>query len=747
MIETQEFFELVFGDSEGMLCLALLDENRNPTHQHFLAWPSQVEEAMDYIAEHADKDIYFCPTLFRAPNARRSSVRSTRVVYGDADTCPVDTLHTAPSIVVATSEEKTHVYWILEDSTDPALAEALAHGVSNAHPKKLTGFDNGWAANKLLRVPGSTNTNYSDPASEKYIEGAEPFKVTAEFDGSVFLVEDFEKFYPRAEVQDTLSKEMGELPSYSEALNSLSHTSADLMRLINKRYDKNSVGSEALFLLQQELFRLGASDEACFVICKKSGLNKFERDGRTNADELLWGDVLRARSKSDMEFREVDADKNVKITVQAQPKHKSIDFLSKEEKSSLPKTFIDEYVEWAASKTDAAREYHVAGAFTILSTIFSDFGHAVPKFGRLPLNLWFMVLGDTTRSRKSTTRSQMLKTLHALQDEEDYHYDLGSDFTGEGLTTQLLTRANRSSLVHLDEVQDFIDSLDKKSYLSGLRGQMTELYDGHVNGKLRASGTTKAQSSANIALTMYMMGIREAVADVLTVKDFQSGFLTRFIYVEAEPPPRTAESDAIEQADSTERIKDFVFDNFVLKLEEARDHWEIFAGGSSPTVPVPCADDAWVRLNKFIRDVMDEAEGTDKSGIIEAASQRLTLSILKAATLIAMSECREQVEMCDMLSAINYCGQWFTHLVNMSKKVSESGWTRRLRELEEYVISYGGSVEWEKAYRHFKTEMKPREFLELVNALEEAGQIKVTWENPESNKKGKRYIEIELEVN
>lgn len=748
MIDTNEFFELVFGENEGKLCLALLNDKREPTHQHFLSWPSQSKEVLEYVEEHQGKDIYFAPTLFKVPNARRGSVKACSVVYGDADDCPVDSLRVAPSIVVQTSPTKTHVYWILDDSHDPDVAEALAHGVSEAHPKRSTGFDNGWAANKLLRVPGSTNTNYSDPESDKYLEGSEPWEITAEFSGETFHVADFEEFYARMETRDILSAEMGELPSYANALNSLDHTSSELMRLINKRFEKGNSGSEALFLLQQELFRLGATNEDCYVICKKSGLNKFEREGRSNSDELLWADVLRARSKSEMEFRDDKASENLVVTVQAEPKHKSIDFLTKEEKSSLPKTFIDEYTSWAASKTDAAKEYHVAGAFTVLSAVFSDFGHAVPKFGRLPLNMWFMVLGDTTRSRKSTTRSQMLKTLHALEDEDLYKYDLGSDFTGEGLTGQLLTRANRSSLVHLDEVQDFIDSLDKKAYLAGLRGQMTELYDGHVNGKLRASGTNKAQSSANIALTMYMMGIREAVADVLTVKDFQSGFLTRFIYVEAEPPPRTRESDYLAQADPSERIKDFVFDSFVQDLEDARDHWESFSMGSAPTVPVPCADDAWERLNKFMRDVLDEAESTEKSGIIEAASQRLSLSILKAATLIAMSKMKDEVEMEDMLVAINHCGSWFTHMINMAHKVSESTWTRKIRELEEFVISYGGSCEWEKSYRHFKTAgMKPREFMEMVNALEEAGQAKVTWENPESSgKKGKRYIDIVLEA-
>lgn len=744
MSDVKEFFQAVFQDGSGKLCLSLLDSERNPTIQHFLSWPEQADEAVDYVLAHADKDLYFTPTLFMAPNARRASAQWTSVVYGDADTCPVDSLLLLPSIVVHTSAEKTHVYWHIDGLKDPNEAEAWSHGVSIAHPKAETGFDNGWAANKLLRVPGTSNTKYSDPDSDDYIEGYEPFTVNAAYTGAVYTADEFGAAYKQADVQTILNKDMGEIPSYTEALNSLTNVTQDLLDLISRSYEKRQKGSEALFLLQQELFRLGATDEATFAICKQSGLNKFVRDGRGNADELLWGDVLRARSKSELEFRDGTEPKVTRVTVQPEAKAKEIDFLTKEEKANLKRTFIDEYKTWAASKTDAAAEYHVASAFMILSMIFSDFGHAIPDFGKLPLNLWFMVLGDTTRSRKSTTKKQMLRTLWALQRDGEYHYDLGSDFTGEGLTSELLQRANRSSLIHVDEAQDFIVGLDRKPYLAGLRGQMTELYDGHVNGKLRATGAVKAASTAEISLGMFMMGIRDQLASVLTTEDFQSGFLTRFIYVEAEPPPRTKETDKIRQASKQDQVKDFVFEGFVAKLDEARAHWEsLTGGGSNPTIAVPCTDEAMERLNEFVTALLDEAEGTERSGIVQASSQRLSLSILKAATLIGMSEMKDEVELDDMLAAINYCGSWFMHLVKMTTKVSESNWSRRMNSIEEFVVEHGGSVEWEKTYRNFRGDLKTREFVEVIQALEEAGIVKVVWENPEANKKGRRYIELE----
>lgn len=729
MSQTTEYFEAMYGDGEGMAVIALMDEALNPTRQKFFHWPEQADQLYEYVAEHTGEDVYTSPTLYKSPHAQRGAAHYTTVVYGDADTCPIESLAVEPSFYAQTSEGKTHVYWIIEDCTIPAEIEALAHSVSKHHPKKETGYDNGWAINKLLRVPGTTNTKYKTNN-----------EVTLVMLGNVYSKAEFEAHYPSEAVVSTEIPEMGDIPTYAEALNMV-NPSPELLKLINKQFQKHSAGSEALFLLEQELFRLGASNEVAFAICKHSGLNKFDRDGRSNSDELLWADVVRARQKSDVKL--LQRDEKVTVTVAPRKRHKSVDFLTKEEKDCLPVTFVDRYLEWASSKTDAAADYHIAAAFTILSTIFSDFGHATPKFGRLPLNLWFMVLGDTTRSRKSTTRGQMLKVLHAVQgDSEDFQYDLGSDFTGEALANELLERANRSSLVHLDEVQSFLESLDSKRYLSGLKGQMTELYDGHVNGKLRATGATKKAQSANISLVLFMMGIRDEVAKVLTEKDFQSGFLTRFIYVEADPPERSAKSDYLAQADPSEvKVGDPVFNQMVDDLIDARDHWESWVQPSAPTVGVPCAPEAWERLNKFISDVLDEAESSDRQAILEASSQRLSLSILKAATLLAMFECCEQVEMSHMLTAINYCSTWFTHLANMASKISESQWARQRNDVETFVIENGGEVEYSKAVRKFQSDINARQFFEIVNDLQEADRIEVQWEMPDK-KKGKRFLVV-----
>lgn len=729
--QTEEFFRFLHRDNKGLAVIALLGGSGQLTNQKFFSWPEQAEQLLKYCAANAGKDVYTSGTLFRGTRARKTNAKAVSFVHADADTFNVADARVPPSMIVHSSPGKTQLWWLIEDTSDPARIEPLSHAVSLAHPKNSSGLDDGWAVNKLMRVPGTTNLKYETP-----------HPITMEITGHTYTLAGFSEAYPPAPDAAMTSRAMGELPTRGEALATLK-ASPGLMQLLNKKDASGVDRSDALFLLEQELFRCGATDEVAFVIAKDHPFNKFEADGKYNADEKLWDDIQRARHKSELgvpaEPDTVEV-QDAQVTVEPTKKHQMVDFLTAEEKDHMASTFVDDYVEWARSKTDAAHEYHVAGAFTLLSTIFSDYGHAIPKFGRLPLNLWFMVLGSTTRSRKSTTKDMMMRFIEALGDEENYRYDLGSDFTAEALDNALLDRPNRSALLNRDEFQGLLAEMRSKAYMSGMSQKMTDIYGGKVSGKLRATGEQKRRASVNTSLVLYVMGIKDQVAEVLSEDDFQSGFLTRFIYVMAEAPKRTPESDYLQQADLSEvKQGDPVFTELLQRLETAREHWDSFVEVDGPTQAVPCAPDAWARLNKFIVDVLDSAEGHEKAGIIEASSQRLTLSILKSATLLAMFDCCDVVELPHMLAAINYCSSWFVHMVEMANAVSSSLWRKKQKAIEDLLLSKGGEVKWEVVYKAMnrQMDMRPRDFAEVITAMQESGVV-----NPRIDDKKERWIQL-----
>lgn len=721
MTEYEKFLRAVWGEQVGQVDIARMHNDKLGNHK-FFSWPEQAEDVFTYVGKYLNEDVYFTPVLFKGNKRQRVLANLAQVVYGDADDFNLDDIACEPSIIVQTSPNKTHLYWLIDGMSDAQLAETLSHSVSVAHPKKTTGFDDGWSCTKLLRVPGTTNTKYVGDTGEVNV-------VTAEYTGVTYTEAEFTEFYPAVPdyIIDVKPFPTADFPSYAEVLSSIPASTRLEGLLQTAAFPKKSAGSEALYALYVELFNLGASDEQVFVIAERSPLNKWKRDVPGSPGKALWADIQRARAKDGtfIEGDEEDEDEDTIVTVAPKPKDEGFDFLTAYEKENLPRTFIDEYLAWAGSKTDAAEQYHIASAFTVLSTVFADFGHATPFWGDTPLNLWFMVLGSTTLSRKSTTKSLMLKVIEGLE-EENYTYDLGSKFTAEGLDEALRAGANRSALLHRDEIQAFMKEIDQKAYLAGIKGELTEIYDGKVTGKLRASGEKKdmQRKGARVALSLFTMGIRDQLADYLSLEDFQSGFLTRFIYVHAENPKRTAESDYVKQQDKTERTKgDPAFHSLVDKLKEARDVWEGWNDPTERTIAVPCTDEAWARWNKFITDALDAAQKQSRSNVLEAGASRLNNSVLKAATLLAMSDMCDEVELKHMLAAINYCGQWFQHLVAMTERISESNWKRRQDKLIEAIGAKGGELTWTAAYRLFNAELKSREFFELVQALEESGQI------------------------
>ncbi len=728
--QTEEFMDFLHQENSGLAVIALLGGSGQLTNQKFFNWPDQREQLLKYCEANKDKDVYTSGTLFKGTRARKTNAKAVSCVHADADTFNVDDARVPPSMIVQSSPGKTQLWWLIEDTSDPSRIEPLSHSVSLAHPKDATGMDDGWAVNKLMRVPGTSNLKYDTLHA-----------VTMEITGQVYTLDEFEAAYPPVGAATQAAKDMGTLPSKGEAMMQV-RASPALFDLLNRPMP-NVDRSDALFKLENELFRCGATDEVAFVICQSHPFNKFEADGKHNADELLWQDILRARAKSEAgvsQGTDTAEVKDAEITVEPSKKDKSVDFLTAREKDQMAPTFVDDYLAWASSKTDAAHEYHVAGALSILSTVFSDYGHALPQFGRLPLNLWFMVLGSTTRSRKSTTRDMMLKFIEALSDEENYKYDLGSDFTSEALDNALLDRPNRSSILHRDEFQGLLAEMSSKAYMAGMAQKMTDIYGGKVSGKLRATGDTKRRASVNTALTFYAMGIKKQVAGILSEEDFQSGFLTRFIYVMADAPKRTPESDYLAQADPNEiKHGDPVFTDMVNRLDTARQHWDEFVAADGPTRAVPATTDAWARLNKFITDVLDAAEGHEKADIIEASSQRLTLSILKVATLLAMFDTCDEVELPHMLAAINYCSSWFVHMVEMANEVSSSLWRKKQDSVQEFLTIKGGECEWESVYKAMnrQLDMRPQEFVEVFKALQESGVV-----NMYVDDKKKRWIQL-----
>lgn len=731
-MEIKDFLETIFGDGAGYATIVTKDAHGNPTVQKFFSYPDEINEMVEYANRFQNEDVYFSPILFYEERRIRENAKSVAVVYSDADACPPEKFLIEPSISVQTSPNRWHCYWILDTSYDPTQIALLSKKVAYAH--KDDGCDlSGWNPTKLLRIPNTTNRKRE-----------QAYTVEASTTGTIYTYEDINKVYENIKVDVVLDPINLPVPQQTIAIVDILKKipqNKEIVSLYMEEPPVNADLSKRLWKLEMELFRAGLTAEEVYSVVRFAKCNKYhrpDRPKRADADNDLWREVLRASQSFAQSGEQVVVAEN--FNDEKEPE-KKVDFLTAEERELVTKTrtFIDVYVDWASKKTDAAKQYQIASAFTVLSSCFSDTGHAVPKYGKMGLNLWFMILGETTRSRKSTSRQLMLRVIREYEKFAGYQIDVGSDVTAEGLVKLLSNRDKQTSLFHRDEVQGMFKDFINKTYMATAAERFTELYDGHVPVVVRSTGGSTAgkgmqSERAETNFLMYLMGITSKTADVLTTEYFRSGFLARFIYVIADAPERTYETEAIQQADEVETtVRDDEMAAMVRSLYDSYLYWQ--KKGAPFPRPIRLTDEALERFNAFKWEMGNFTEGHPEEESIEPSRQRLALSIWKCATLLAMYDKSDMVENRHMLVAIHYAEEWFRNLVRMASAISASEWQREVDNLEELIVSKGGRMTYHEAYKRFAGKRK-REFDEMVEALKSQARIILINEN------SKLYMEI-----
>lgn len=725
MDETVQFFKEIFRDGEGRAVIVLPNFLGKPTNDKWFSYPEQVEEMAEYAEKNRKGSVWYSPILFKSDSRTKENALAVSVVAADADSCDPNNFRVRPTHIVQTSNDRWHVYWALNEAVHPHDVSRLNRRIAQVH--KDDGCDTAFVNSaKLLRVPGTSNHKHP---------GA--IVILADRDDDVFAFEDLVNKYPESEVPDALDVVNVEMPDDVEAYTLDPKNRTELMKglpnsiglreLMFGKYQEDK-RSDVRFKLLCELYRIGLDDKAVMAIAWGAPTNKYTQDNRGVGG--LWAEAMKAKAEVSAErgqYDEFDVPLDSQVgndgsilglgTGKKSERPKTT-FLSGDERELLQVTFVDEWVEWAGTRTDSPKEFHRAAAITLLSVVYSEFGHAVPKFGKLKLNLWFMVLGRSTKDRKSTSRQFMNRALRALK-TDDYNYILGDDVTPSGISLALHDRANKSSLFDRDETQGLFKELLNQSYMSGGTEVFTKLYDGWSGGRVRASGDKKIQESVPVSFLMFLMGILTETADVLTVTNYRSGFLTRFLYVFGSRPDGYKAPPLEQASEHEEEDKDEVFLSLVNHLAINRNYWEML-GGEGNTVPIRADADAWQRFQQFIEDVDARASATTYAEIIGTTTERMTISVLKLAALFAMDDRSDKIKMVHMLQAISYAGEWYDNAVLMASMVSASEWERDVDKLEQYINSKGGKVGYPTAYRAFK-EKRPFEFEEMLSALEQRG--------------------------
>lgn len=716
-VTNKEFFKFLFGDLTGYLCIVTINRNssskKKDVKQQFFNYPQEIDNALQFIDKHYETvDLYFAPFLMTQERRRKEDILETPIAWADGDDCPIEVLKLQPSAVVRSSkakgQDKYHFYWKFDEVELSDVGENISKRIAYAHADE--GMDKGgWDLTQLLRVPGTLNHKYVPPQKvSRAVIDKEAIYSTKDFDVYPEVEESLE-FIPIEELElpNETAKEI-----ISKYKNDLNPRALELYVEV-PTHD----WSRALWELELTLLESGMTPEETFVVASDAACNKYRREKRSERN--LWKEIQKAKIVVEERSEAPPVPEDSVTAGKVEPPR----LLSDDERdiAKSDTTFVEEYSNWAKGLGDAAPQYHPAGAFTILSCLMSGTVKLPTSFGTVIPNLWFMILADTTLTRKSTAMDNAMDLLL----EVDSDLLLATDGSIEGLMTAIATRSGKPSLFLRDEITGLIEAISKKEYLAGMMETLTKLYDGKTMKRILRRETIDVRDPR---LIFFSGGIRNKMMELLDHRHVNTGFLPRFIFI-------TAESDITRlkpvgpPTDVNLSVRDELLDKMqAMYAKYTAPTSNTTATSSSVTFPrqwpVELTSDAWARYNLLEHKMLDFAIKSHDPTIMTPMMDRLAKSGLKASVLIAASRMPEDnvvVDETDLVHAFYYIEQWMKHTLYIISNLGTSHDERKLQKILAEIQSNAGIQRSTLMQRNYLT---AREADNLFATLEQRGAIR-----------------------
>lgn len=672
-----DFFRLVFEHGTGLVCIAYKNPLETAMTEEYWEFPDQLEKMCSAISEKALTltHIYFCPQLLKTKKRVKGNVEYCKVLWADLDTCNPQLLQVQPSIIVQSSQGRWQAFWRLQDPLPPLQAEALSRKIAYYHASQ--GADkSGWDLTQLLRVPYTPNYKYGDL-------GTAPVVVVLKTTTGLYRPSDF-SCYPEYKALEQASAPlpiMADLPNENpiEIMQRYRTTiNPQVFGLFNYRPDDNEDWSSILWKLEKLCIEAGMKLEEVYVIVKNAACNKYNRDKRTN--EELWREVQKSFVKDVEEHNLVPTPTAVIPEILTEAEIRIVQ--SRE-------TFVERYIKWAIEITDASPQYHQAGAFIMLSSVISGTVRLPTSFGTVMPNMWFMLLADTTLTRKTTAMRIATDILRTVTPDTI----MATDGSAEGILTAISKREREPSVYLRDEFTGLLETISHKDYMAGFAEHLTKLYDGEMIKRILRKEEIKVDEPVFI---IFAGGIKSKTQMLLTDEHINSGFVPRFVFITAEPDPSRVRPVGPPRPIDTEdraRIRSELFDIYDFynrkRMIVLSDESE---GYIKPEFQAKLTKEAWKRYNAFETSLTSAAIDT---GLwhLTAVNDRLAKSTLKAAILIAASRQRDSsgvtVELDDILHAMYYARFWHAYGSEIVNGIGKSHDERTIDQIMVFISRSG----------------------------------------------------------
>jgi hypothetical protein len=702
------FFNAVFGTSdEGFVCVANRPLGGAFVEQYF-HWPDERMSIIHFVENIAPgNDVWFCPQLFKSKRRNKANiVENVHALWADLDECPPQVLQVEPTLLIESSRGRFQALWCSDDDIPAKVAEDYSKRIAYFHAED--GCDkSGWDLTQLLRVPTTFNLKYQP----------EPLVRIAKTGPSFTKLEDTFRGYPMVEAApNTEQPYPEEIPDSSEVLSKYDRNISPAAYVLLHREPKAQAWSTDLWQLEMLLFEAGLSAPEVLSVCMDAPCNKYERDGRTNYE--LWADVCKA---------EIEAAKKAKIVARIEaPQHKDLHPLLTDKerekgKAATPK-IVTEYLERAEKMTDAAPQYHQAGIFVLLSGLLAGALELNVEYGTIVPNLWFMILADTTLTRKTTAMDIAMDMLAEIDDNAV----LATDSSLEGMFAALSDRSGRPSIFLRDEFSGLIEMMAKRDYYAGMLETFAKLYDGKFQKKVLRRETLEIRQPIFI---LFAGGIKSRLMQLLTAHHIDSGFLPRFVFVSAEADLSRLRPIAPRAVVTTSGRQELI-----EQLRELHEHYNQdlliniagVAGTAKKKFPIELSEDAWRRLQIFEAQLNQDAADMDNPTFSVPMFARLLVSGIKASMLLAAArEKAEQVTVTldDLLCAFTFVEQWRAAAVEIIENVGRTEFEVKINRTMDLIKAEGGACPRSHVMRILRLTTKQAD--DLVSTMHQRGMIEV----------------------
>jgi len=293
-------------------------------------------------------------------------------------------------------------------------------------------------------------------------------------------------------------------------------------------------------------------------------------------------------------------------------------------------------------------------------------------------NLYMVVLGDSS-SGKSEAWGFGLGVIKAYYANASTSPVIGDVKRSSALSLHrsLILRDKEPSLVYSDEVQSFFRDIQNSHWQGTILGDLSDYYGGDVSPKNTMNDKELSGKSAQAMLTAYLTGIADQSLDAITLESWTNGLFYRFVWGFGEPrQPNDHKKRMMVPGTSPATQMETWAREFQKRHEQQDMRWG--AGRA-----VDWTDEALDRFNIFTK-AMEDASVTHPlyESVLIPSNGRFETSIMKCATLVALSEMSEKVELEHLLVALDYAGPWHR---SMMLAIEETGKTQFDRETEKLL--------------------------------------------------------------